>query len=549
MILFWGKQWTQVYNGAVADLLGSSEAFGTPVSPDWHRHWDMAQSPFEALAQGRSCSYEDRFRWLNRSGTPKSSWFTLSFSPVLTSTGEVTGAVMILIDTTVQAMAELAAENAAQRLRALLTVTPDCIFRLSGHSPELIDLDGREFTKSIAGPSTEWLKQIVPAVEETRVANTLQQGMATRRPFEFEHRVIKQDGSLGWACSRAVPIFDITRRVKEWYGAMTDISSRKGVEERLRHSERQLRRFGQASQDLLWIRDGASLELEYLSPAAAEICGEFMAVAAAREQWVALIHPADRTSFIDNLNRVRSGEVLHHGYRIRRGDNTTRWIQSYDFPILDESGRLCQIAGIARDVTDNEEFAGRQALLITELNHRTRSLMAIAKSLVSRTLDSCDSVDEFDEVVEHRLSALAGVGDPLSRAAWTFEDLLQAILQTLHIGNDPRVFLLSGSDAGCLEVDQVPTLALAMHELLSNSIQHGALSEPTGRIEIGWHVRSGFEPCLRVDWRETGTRSLDRGRQDREMIENSLRYRVGTETSFEPTESGLAWTLDIPLTR
>jgi PAS domain-containing protein len=177
----------------------------------------------------------------------------------------------------------LTAEDSADRLRALLKVMPDSLFRLAADGTELIDLDGREFTRSIAGPAADWLQQILPPGDEVAVAASLQQGIATRRPFELEHRVIRRDGSIGWSGSRAVPIFDITRRIKEWYGAMIDISARKEVEERLRYSERQLRRFGHASRDLLWIRNGHSFELDYLSPAASEICGAPIELEQARE--------------------------------------------------------------------------------------------------------------------------------------------------------------------------------------------------------------------------------------------------------------------------
>jgi PAS domain S-box-containing protein len=552
MLLLWGNQWVQIGNDALADLLWTTEGFGAPVPPDWHRHWDIAKSPFTQLANGQSCSYEDRFRWFSREGGPKSSWFTLHFSPVLTDAGEVTGAVMIVTDTTRQAMAELTAENSTDRLRALLKVTPDSIFRLAANGTDLIDLDGREFTRSIAGPATDWLQQILPPGDEAAVAAALQQGIAIKRPFELEHRVIRRDGSVGWSGSRAVPIFDITRRVKEWYGAMTDISSRKEVEERLRSSERQFRRFGHASRDLLWIRNGHSFELEYLSPAASEICGEPIELAQARERWAALIHPADRAGFLANLERVQKGEALHHEYRIRRHDHTIRWIQSYDFPILDESGRLHQIAGIARDVTDSAEFEVRQQLVVMELNHRTRNLITLAQAIVTRTLDSCDTVDEFEEVVEQRLHALASASDLLCHAhdshSLTFDELVYAMLRTLGTEGDPRISL-GGSGMTFIESAHVPALALAFHELMSNAIKHGGLSEATGRVAIHWLVRTGFEPRLVVEWRETSSQGPGwvTRRQGREMIEDSLRYCMKAEACFEPTETGFRYTLSIPV--
>ena len=73
--------------------------------------------------------------------------------------------------------------------------------------------------------------------------------------FELEHRVIRADGSLGWASSRAIPVKDASGAVSEWFGSASDITARKRAEEELRRSEAALEAFFDASPGILNLVD------------------------------------------------------------------------------------------------------------------------------------------------------------------------------------------------------------------------------------------------------------------------------------------------------
>ena len=123
-----------------------------------------------------------------------------------------------------------------------------------------------------------------------------------------------------------------------------------------RASEERLRQFGEASQDILWIRDAASLQWVYLTPAFETIYGVSRDEALAGDdyrRWQDLIVPEDRDHALASIARVRAGEWVTFEFRIRRpSDGAIRWLRDTDFPIGDDDGRITMIGGIGHDFTE-----------------------------------------------------------------------------------------------------------------------------------------------------------------------------------------------------
>ncbi|MGE7204861.1 PAS domain-containing protein [Sphingomonas sp. NPDC019816] len=128
------------------------------------------------------------------------------------------------------------------------------------------------------------------------------------------------------------------------------------IQATLRASEERLRRFGEASQDILWLRDADTLRWEYLTPAFEAIYGlarDHMLAGDHYRGWLAMIVPDDRPRAEHHIGRVRGGEHGVVEYRIRRpGDGAIRWLRDTGFPIADEQGQIRLIGGIGEDITD-----------------------------------------------------------------------------------------------------------------------------------------------------------------------------------------------------
>lgn len=120
-----------------------------------------------------------------------------------------------------------------QRFRAFVTASSDVVYRMSPDWVEMRQLDGRNFIADTQKPSATWLEEYIFAEDQPRVLATINEAIRTKSIFDMEHRVRRVDGSLGWTHSRAVPLLDANGEIIEWFGAASDVTERKRVEEAL----------------------------------------------------------------------------------------------------------------------------------------------------------------------------------------------------------------------------------------------------------------------------------------------------------------------------
>src|SRR5690606_20451397 len=132
-----------------------------------------------------------------------------------------------------------------------------------------------------------------------------------------------------------------------------DITEARRAAEELRDREERLRSFGEASSDVLWIRNAGTLALEYLSPASARMFGlppDWAAQGKGLDDWLELVVPQDRAAARQAFERIRQGEHLTYDLRIRRpSDGRVRLLRNTDFPIRDPMGRVTRIGGVCHD--------------------------------------------------------------------------------------------------------------------------------------------------------------------------------------------------------
>ena len=333
------------------------------------------------------------------------------------------------------------------------------------------------------------------------------------------------------------------------------------AEEALRSSEQRLRQFGEASSDILWIRDARTLRFEFLSPAYAEVYGvdRLPAEGDALHGWSRLVASEDRPAVLDNLLRVVRGEHVVQEFRILRPDGGgERWIRDTSFPLRDADGRVQRIGGIGQDITEQKRTGDRLHVLIAELQHRTRNLIAVVRALADKTLQGYPSTDAFRKVFRERLDALARVQGLLSRLEGDkvrFEELLQEELaaQAAFDSHAGRV-VLEGPRGIRLRSGSVQTLALALHELTTNAVKYGALSVPQGKLHVAWRVR--HEPdgsvWLHVRWRESGVEmpapaDVQATGYGRELIEHALPFQLNARTSYRMATDGVDCSIAVPI--
>lgn len=130
-----------------------------------------------------------------------------------------------------------AVAQSEERFRSFLGATSDVVFRMDPDWTEMRHLKGQAFVADTHEPRVRWLDHYVPQEDQPAVAQAIRHAVQHKSVFELDHRVIRVDGSLGWAHSRAVPVLDDNGEVIEWFGAASDITARKCAEEALRVSQ------------------------------------------------------------------------------------------------------------------------------------------------------------------------------------------------------------------------------------------------------------------------------------------------------------------------
>jgi signal transduction histidine kinase len=207
---------------------------------------------------------------------------------------------------------------------------------------------------------------------------------------------------------------------------------------------------------------------------------------------------------------------------------------------------------VARERGAREEA---QRVLIEELQHRARNLLAVVRSIAAQVLRSGRSPEEIEAQLGDRLDALGRLQTLLTRGgpAVTVRDLLALELGALGPAEgaaDGRVSL-EGPEVS-LPRRTLQTVALAVHELAANALRHGALRARRGRVAVRWEIPSDERARLLVlEWVETGgpRRRAGPARRGfgRELIERALPYELEARTSLVIGAGGVRCRIELPL--
>ncbi|HVS76278.1 MAG TPA: ATP-binding protein [Steroidobacteraceae bacterium] len=147
-------------------------------------------------------------------------------------------------------LTRMRAERDAQ-FRAFVGATSDAVFRASADWSEMRHLEGNGFVADTREPDRGWLERYIPPPDRPRVLAAIREMLRTRRCPSCEHRVLRLDGSAGWALSRAVPIEDAAGEIIEWFGTTSDITERKLAEAEVARAEEKLREEARRKDEFL----------------------------------------------------------------------------------------------------------------------------------------------------------------------------------------------------------------------------------------------------------------------------------------------------------
>jgi two-component sensor histidine kinase len=204
---------------------------------------------------------------------------------------------------------------------------------------------------------------------------------------------------------------------------------------------------------------------------------------------------------------------------------------------------------VAVDITDRKKREEQLQLLMREVNHRAKNLLAVVQSLAYRTSNN-GAGGEFAAMFQQRLAGLAACQELLVASEWkgvSLEDLIHAQLSPFEALEDRRL-LLEGP-ALAINPSAAQTLGMAIHELGTNAAKYGALSNESGMVHVTWDVMDAGGPRFRLSWIEQGgpapVQPARRGFGTTVLTEMA-ELGLDAEILLEFSPPGLMWQMSAP---
>jgi PAS domain-containing protein len=135
--------------------------------------------------------------------------------------------VITFVDINAQKEALAQVEESEKKFRALVEASSEVLYHMSPDWSEMRQLHSRGFLADTESPTRDWLRKYIPPDEQPRMTSAIEEAVENKHVFELEHKVRRADGSIGRAFSRAVPLLDDDGKIKEWFGAASDVTDRK----------------------------------------------------------------------------------------------------------------------------------------------------------------------------------------------------------------------------------------------------------------------------------------------------------------------------------
>ncbi|WP_291684362.1 HWE histidine kinase domain-containing protein [Bradyrhizobium sp.] len=260
----------------------------------------------------------------------------------------------------------------------------------------------------------------------------------------------------------------------------------------------------------------------------------------------ALLHPDDAAKLRKATALFDRGERSYEAeFRVNRPDGEVRWCVGTAVATVDKAGIVVRLSGVTVDITERKRAEERQNLLAREVDHRAKNALALAQSIVRLTRG--ETVKAYIQAVEGRISALARVHTILSLSSWQGAEIGKLVDEELAPYATGDQITFRGTDIQ-LQPATAQTLALALHELVTNSAKYGALSTLSGRLSLQWAIQG---EALELVWEEKDgplvEKPASRGFGTRSVIA-SIESQLGGQAEFDWRSEGLVCRLSVPLT-
>jgi len=265
------------------------------------------------------------------------------------------------------------------------------------------------------------------------------------------------------------------------------------------------------------------------------------------------ILPRESCETIVQMKRevLQTGKPVDGEVSVNVGDET-RCLDFHFEPLTDASGLIVGLTCAMIDITERKASEDHLRLLMRELTHRSKNLLAVVQAIARQTARHSGSIESFLDQFGARTQALATSHDLLVQESWYGASLSELVrLQLGHYLDHRASDITMEGPPIVLKPEAAQSLGLALHELATNAAKHGALSTSSGRVTIEWRRLSPAEDSgLELIWTERGgptvTAPARRGFGSL-VIEQNLVRSLNAEVELTFAPEGLRCRVCLPL--
>jgi len=367
---------------------------------------------------------------------------------------------------------------------------------------------------------------------------------------EDERWQVRKDGSRFWASGLLMRLADSTQGFVK---ILRDQTLKHNAEASVSASEERFRLLATNIPQLVFVGrfDG---QRTWPSPQWIQFTG-LSSDASLGLGWLDAIHPDDRDDTLRAWMQAEQSGEYYVEHRIREAaTGSYRWHQTRARPIEGREARTSDWIGTMTDIDDLRNSQSRQQVILGELQHRTRNLLALVQAIARQTLRGSDDTETLLAKFNDRLRALsrvqAIVGGANGKPIY-LRDLLYSELEAQAGGVEEGKVSLHGPDVA-LPPASAQALGLAIHELATNAVKYGALRQDAAKLNLEWAFVSTLdERWIELEWTELGVdlsgRDSSRKGYGSELIERALPYQLDARTHLEFGASGVRCTIAVPI--
>jgi len=389
---------------------------------------------------------------------------------------------------------------AVGRVAALDWDVPVDILQCSESAAQTLGFDSRE---TVTGT---WFVERIHPDDRARYEG-LVGGLSPDKPsFSVIFRFMRPDGREVWLEKTSRAEFDSAGRLVRVKGLTLDITVRRRAETELRDREERMRAIVSTILDGIITMDVKGM-IENVNPAAARTFGYSLEELVGRSVNELMPEPfrSEHDTYLKSY--LDTGQTKVIGIRreltgLRKNGST--------FPMELAVSEIAVVGrrmfvGVVHDITRRVHNAERQRMLMAELDHRVKNVLARVAAVVTDTRKDGDSIDELVGSLSGRIQSMAAAHTLLSHSGWQSVGLSSLVQSQLAPYTMDSNVTITGTDV-MLKAAEIEALALVLHELVTNAAKYGALSNRDGRVSVSWNRRSNGNAAasLMLVWQEHG---------------------------------------------